>query len=123
MTKCDQQIKIGADQAAEHSKTGIGSGNTWSRSRLVLRVQDHNSHKFKAHLDGQHYCTWMNPIQAETEDVLDNRLNKIHENPISDHWRHIFGKMNPAEDGTQSLAPSDIPSQIFMFVRHKRHNF
>ncbi|XP_075261720.1 uncharacterized protein LOC142353373 [Convolutriloba macropyga] len=36
------------------------------------------------------------------------RLIKIHENSNPDNWRHIPGKMNPADHGTRGLNPSDI---------------
>ena len=41
---------------------------------------------------------------------IDNRLTKIHENSNPDNWRHIPGKMNPADHGTRGLTPSDIPN-------------
>ena len=41
---------------------------------------------------------------------IANRLNKIHENSNPDNWRHIPGKMNPADHGTGGLTPSDIPN-------------
>ena len=34
------KTKGGTDQAAEHSKTGIGSSNTWSRASWVLGERD-----------------------------------------------------------------------------------
>ena len=40
---------------------------------------------------------------------IANRLTKIHENSNPDSWRHIPGKMNPADHGTRGLNTSDIP--------------
>ena len=41
---------------------------------------------------------------------IANRWTKIHENSNPDNWRHIPGKMNPADHGTRGLTPSDIPN-------------
>ena len=40
---------------------------------------------------------------------IANRLTKTHENSNPDSWRHIPGKMNPADEGTRGLNPLDIP--------------
>ena len=40
---------------------------------------------------------------------IANILTKIHEKSNPDNWRHIPGKMNPADHGTRGLNPSDIP--------------
>ena len=40
---------------------------------------------------------------------IANRLTKIHEISNPDNWRHIPGKMNPADHGTRGLNPTDIP--------------
>ena len=39
---------------------------------------------------------------------IANRLNKIAENSNKDDWRHVPGKMNPADHGTRGLAPCDL---------------
>ena len=39
---------------------------------------------------------------------IANRLNKIAENLNKDDWRHVPGKMNPADHGTRGLAPCDL---------------
>ena len=43
---------------------------------------------------------------------IANRLKKIAENSNKDDWRHVPGKMNPADHGTRGLAPCDL--QKFM---------
>ena len=53
----------------------------------------------------------MNPIQAETEDVYCQQIDQNSRefqpgNP--ENWRHIPGKINPADHGTRGLKPSDI---------------
>ena len=49
-------------------------------------------------------------IQSKQRQVyIANRLTKIHENSNPVNWRHIRGKMNPADHGTRGLNPSDIP--------------
>ena len=59
ITTYGRQNKSGTDQAAEHNKTGIGSGNTWIRASWVLWERDENYYNSKAlgqiallHLDG-----------------------------------------------------------------------
>ena len=39
---------------------------------------------------------------------IANRLNKIAENSNKNDWRHVPGKMNPADHGTRGLAPCDL---------------
>ena len=39
---------------------------------------------------------------------IANRLNKIAENSNKDDWRHVQGKMNPADHVTRGLAPCDL---------------
>ena len=39
---------------------------------------------------------------------IANRLNKIAENSNKDYWRHVPGKMNPADHGTRGLTPCDL---------------
>ena len=49
-------------------------------------------------------------IQSRQRQMyIANRLTKIHENSNPDNWRHIPGKMNPADYDTRGLNPSDIP--------------
>ncbi|XP_075248397.1 uncharacterized protein LOC142341355 [Convolutriloba macropyga] len=51
---------------------------------------------------------WIKSKQRQ-KMYIANRLTKIHENSNQENWRHIPGKMNPADHGTQGLTPSDIP--------------
>ncbi|XP_075243751.1 uncharacterized protein LOC142338003 [Convolutriloba macropyga] len=51
---------------------------------------------------------WIKSKQKQ-KMYIANRLTKIHENSNPDNWRHILGKMNPADHGTRGLIPSDIP--------------
>ncbi|XP_075264070.1 uncharacterized protein LOC142355956 [Convolutriloba macropyga] len=51
---------------------------------------------------------WIQSKQRQKKYIA-NRLTKIHENSNPDNWRHIPGKMNPADHGTRGLNPSDIP--------------
>ena len=39
---------------------------------------------------------------------IANRLYKIAENSNKDDWRHVPGKMNPADHVTRGLAPCDL---------------
>ena len=52
---------------------------------------------------------WIQSKQRQ-KMYIANRLTKIHENSNRDKWRHIPGKMNPADHGTRGLTPSDIPN-------------
>ena len=51
ISRFDQKNETGNDQAAEHSKTGIRSGNNWSRASGVLWVQGKNYEFNSKHLD------------------------------------------------------------------------
>ena len=51
---------------------------------------------------------WIQSKQRQ-KMYMANRLTKIHENSNQENWRHIPGKMNPADRGTRGLTPSDIP--------------
>ncbi|XP_075259919.1 uncharacterized protein LOC142351662 [Convolutriloba macropyga] len=51
---------------------------------------------------------WIQSKQRQ-KMYIANRLTKIHENSNQENWRHIPGKMNPADHGTRGLTPSDIP--------------
>ena len=51
ISRFDQKNKTGNDQAAEHSKTGIRSGNNLSRASWVLWVQGKNYEFNSKHLD------------------------------------------------------------------------
>ena len=50
---------------------------------------------------------WIQSKQRQKMYIV-NRLTKIHEKSNPDNWRHIPGKMNPADHGTRSITPSDI---------------
>ena len=50
---------------------------------------------------------WIQSKQRQ-KIYIANRLTKNHENSNPDNWRHIPGKMNPADHGTRGLNPSDI---------------
>ena len=52
---------------------------------------------------------WIQSKQRQ-KMYIANRLTKIHENSNPDNWRHIPGKMNPADHGTRGLTPSEIPN-------------
>ena len=55
---------------------------------------------------------WIRSKQRQ-KMYIANRLTKIHGNSNQDNWRHIPGKMNPADHGTRGLNPSDIPQLWF----------
>ena len=52
---------------------------------------------------------WIQSNQRQ-KMYIANRLTKIHENSNPHNWRHIPGKVNPADHGTRGLIPSDIPN-------------
>ena len=68
-------VKSGNNQATEISKFGIGSGNAWSRASRFLLGRNDNKQNFKALLDKRHCYTWIDPIQAETEDVRCQQID------------------------------------------------
>ena len=52
---------------------------------------------------------WIQSKQRQ-KMYIANRLTKIHENSNPGNWRHLPGKMNPADHGTRGLTPSDTPN-------------
>ena len=59
-------------------------------------------------LDSTATLGWIQSKQRQ-KMYIANRLTKFHKNSNPNNWRHIPGKMNPADHGTRGLNPSDIP--------------
>ena len=57
--------------------------------------------------DSTTVLSWIKSMDRQ-KMYIANRLNKFAENSNKDDWRHVSGKMNPADHGTRGLAPCDL---------------
>ena len=48
---------------------------------------------------------------------IANRLNKNAENSNRDDWRHVPGKMNPADHGTKGIAPCNLQNTPSFLIK------
>ena len=70
---------------------------------------------------------WINSDKRQKVFVA-NRVNKILEHSKAEEWKHIPGKLNPANHGTRGLKPSELEEKWlqgpkFLFQDPENWNF
>ncbi|XP_062537982.1 uncharacterized protein LOC134206294 [Armigeres subalbatus] len=58
--------------------------------------------------DSSTVLQWLRAVSTRWKTFVANRVSKIQATTSIDHWRHIAGSENPADDISRGLNPTDI---------------